>query len=595
MPQLFHDSAKPFPKSVDGTDAIKCDSRGVTSSNGKYITWTKQDRYGQTYNEIAKLLFPEEEIEPINYKSLKKECKNDPWLDMSRSNSKRKLHNKLLKVYAHLGLSYLDATKTVIISSAVDTACWGNTLTNKEFVLINPFIVKYGSLRQISFILQHEFMHRALYRGRKHLKDEFLTNVVLDICINVLLARNDRGSLDSNSFRACRWLYPPESREDILALCNSSLKDVELSKLPGHLQKLWRELYGDNCHLKRLLPSLKFTPEDLYFRLKPHIEESWRQEVLSISMGGHNPFGHADKDGENKIVNISGIGDIILHDADSNDMPSAKDKRIDSDIRKSLIPPKFRGGSKYCNVRTSWWDQTKRDPEDIHNEDLSEYAKRIKTEKIIEDLVGRVARDYVSDVNQEIVPKILTDEGVMLASIGFCPPDYPFFFNKDGLTGKRRCVVFMDLSPSMDGFFAYIAGICKRLEDIMDMVFARNNTGQPGKLAFAGDVKELTDQEVKDMAEGKLQAGCSTSFDAVLEYCNEKIDTADVDACVIFTDGESSFKEETGQEFIKRGKNMYRVYITNEQDNRETITSSLDSLPGLSFTLRVPKTDAKVI
>lgn len=598
MAQLFYDSTKPFPKNLDGTLAKRCDHAGVISNNGKYIIWTEQDSYGTPYNKMAKLIFPEEEIEPINYKTLKKECKTDPWLDMSRPRSKRKLLNKLLKVYSYLGLTYVDATRSVIISNEVDTACWGNTHGNKEFVLINPYIIKYGTVRQIAFVLQHEFMHRALYRGRKHLKDTFLVNVVLDICINALLARNDLNKIEKNATNSCRWLYPKESRENVLALCNSSLKTGEVNKLPSHLQKIWKEIYGDNpSNGKRILPYLKATPEDLYFRLKPHVDQSWHDCLLPICLGGQNPFGHdeeTEEGNQSRIIEIPGIGEIILHDAESNDIPSAQDKRLDNDIRKSLLPAKYRRGGKYSNQKTSWWDNVKRDPEDIHNEDLSEYAKRIKTEKMLEDLVGRVTRDYVNDVNQEVIPKILTDEGVTLATIGFCPPNYPFYFNQEGETGKRRCVVFFDLSPSMTNFFAYIAGICKRLEDIMDMVFARNNVKEPGRLAFAGDVKELTEKEIEEMSEGKLKAGCSTSFDSVLKYCNEKIDTADVDCCLIFTDGESSFEETTGREFIDRGKNMYRIYIIEEYDNRDIVESCLDKLPGSSFTLKVPRTDKKI-
>lgn len=593
MATLLWDIDKAFPKSHDGTPAVRCKMNGDPASSGRCIKWT-EDHNGNIVTRFAKLLIPEEKIEPINYDVLRESCDGeDPCLDLSNGRRKKKLENKLLRVYAKLGLNYLDAVKSVIVTPVVDTAAWCKHLSsNKEYVLINPYIVRYGKVADIAWVLRHEFMHRALYRGRNNLTNPELRNIVLDICINAILARDETDHLDVYSVKTCQWIYPPESCKNLLALTNCSITQKELAGLSVQHRKMWQEIYEKDRYNR--LPNLEYvTPEDLYFRLKVDFGPEEKKIIQAFCFSGENPFGHSDNPDEN-ILDIPNIGKVIIHDPEIG-IPTERTKRLERDVRKSFIPIKYKNLKRYSNSKTKFWDQTIVDPEDVDNKDLAEYSKKIQTEKMIEDFAGNIAKNYISGTSSDLYPDILTDEGNMLAVIGCCPPKFPFYFNREDWTGRRRIVIFLDLSQSMSTYMAYIAGIAKRLEDIMEITFARNNDGEKGVLAFAGDVRELTEEEFADMGNEKILKGWSTSFDSVVEYCNDKIRTSDVDCILIFSDGKSSLTEENIRKFNSLGKKMYRVYFRPDTYDGKDVTSSLDELNGESTTLRVPKTDQKIV
>ncbi len=421
----------------------------------------------------------------------------------------------------------------------------------------------------------------------------------MDICINAILARTDKSRINKQFYDLCSWIYPTDSRTTILALCNPSITSEELRKLPVDQRELWKELYANlDSNEKAFLPSIThITPEDLYFRLKPQWDSNSQSVCVAVLDGGLNPFGRQKekKDGSDNTVTLQKGGQGTTRDPDSPDIPSSAERRMEAEIKRSLLPKRLRFGGGACNIATDYWEECFRDPEEVDNSDLSEYAKKIHTQKMIEDLAGDMTKALVPGTTHDVYPKMLTEEGTLLACLGMKPPNFPFFLNMEGDQGKKRLVAFFDLSPSMEHFFQYMAYLCGILENDLDMVFARNDDGDAGMLSFAGSIKELTSSEFEDMKKGNLIAGCSTSFDEVVAYCNEKIDTDDVDAVLVFTDGESCLSEENIQEFRAREKNMYRVYMIDEHDEREQVESDLDVLPGESFTLRLPKTDASVI
>jgi hypothetical protein len=304
---------------------------------------------------------------------------------------------------------------------------------------------------------------------------------------------------------------------------------------------------------------------------------------------GMNPFG----DTKDEVV-LPGNRTIILRQ-EANDIGSDVSRRVETAIRKQLVPKRFRhiNWGDYCDCRTDFWDKYIIQPEDIYSEDLEEYAKKIHTNKIIEDVAGRVAEDFRDDVVEEPWPEVLTEDGTMMAVLGFRPPAFPFYQNVKGTFGKKRVVVFYDLSPSMTLFFPYMCRMTDYLENNMDMFFARNVVGDPGVIAFAGSIQELTKEQIADMRKGNLECGWSTCYDELVEYCIDKINTAEVDAIICFTDGESGVSAENIERFNQTGKTMYRVYFTEDQKyNKDRIVESdLDLLKGTSFTIRAPRTD----
>jgi hypothetical protein len=185
----------------------------------------------------------------------------------------------------------------------------------------------------------------------------------------------------------------------------------------------------------------------------------------------------------------------------------------------------------------------------------------------MENVAGRIIDNLENDTEIQVFPHRLTEEGLIMHHMGFNRKNrWPFFLNHHGEEGKKRVVVFFDLSPSMYLFFTHMMYMCDSFEKAMDLVFARNQDGADGVLTFAGSVKSLSREEIDEMRHGTIQAGASTSFNAMVEYCCNEISDNDIDAVIVFTDGESAVSPANIKLFNEMGKRMFRIYM--QQDTK---------------------------
>ena len=609
---LHHRADAAWPISYDGTVATRSDKWGRPDVKGRYICW-EELLPGDSIprQKIAKLVRHEKKIEPLDTTKMALDLENNPKYDINLRKSKAKMRSRLLSVYNSLGISHLDALNITDITKSVEIACWGSG--EKEYIFINPYMIFQPKYRT-AFILTHECMHRALYRGRDYLKDKELLNVVLDICINRILSATHTGKPSKQWIKFCQWIYPEESKKNVIALCRADLDDNDLLMLnrinPVYAQ-IWRELYEPEKgkitlidkgtgkrRFRQINGMLSFklkdlNPDDLYFRLKSQLSGSDKKAMQGFKQeGGMNPFG---ENNSNSISPQDAPSKKIAARVNAYPIAPAASKRAETGLRKYLVPKRFRGihWQSYSDCRTEFWDKWFKKPEDLYDEDLDKYIRRIKTQKMIEDVTGKVAHDFVNEVLLQPYPYILTEEGITLSFLGFRPPKFPLFWNYDGLQGKKRLVAFFDLSPSTAYYWPYMSRMCEILENTMDFTFARNEIGDPGVYTFAGSIKELNNEEIKEMKSGKLKVGRSTCFDAMVEYCIKQIDTEDIDAVLCFTDGMSRVSEYNKKEFNNSGKSMYNIYFLKDEPHNHgrIINSDLDDLNGESFTLCVPPTD----
>ncbi len=611
--ELTHNVRQALPISFDGQPAKKCTKDGKLNPKGQYIIWETKvhatDNFSLT--KIAKLFNPEDEIKPFDLIEAQKAVSSEARFDMRLSMSRNKARARLVNIFGKLGISYIDALNITNITPNVEVAAWASgSKENEEYILVNPYIL-FFKRSWASFVIQHEIMHRALYRGRQSLTDKILLNVALDICINRILAATHNGKASKAWNRFCRWIYPSESKTTVLALCNSALTEREvrvLRRINPLYAEIWESLYGhEQGHVivgttKKGLPKKKkidgmlsfkigdLSPDDLYFRLKSQLTDKDRKAMKALEQSeGLNPFGQLGSK-----VKLSNGREVILR-AEGLDIAPAISKKIEEAIRKSLVPKKYRNINwrAFSDCRTKFWDKFVKGPEDLYDEDLEQYARRIHTQKIMNDISGKVTETFKTEVVHQTYPMILSEDGVLLALLGFTPPNFPFFQNINGPYGRRRVVVFFDLSPSTAPFWPYMSYMTKTFEDVMDMAFARNAEGDPGIMTFAGDVRSLSSQEIEEMRKGQIKVGNDTCFDSVIEYSVDKIHTEDVDAVIIFTDGDSSISEENIKKFNASQKNMYRIYFLEDRKENKgrIIESDLDRLNGTSFSLIVPKSD----
>ncbi len=614
---------KPWPTSYDGTPAQRCDRQGRHNTRGRYITW-EEKRPTDTLptRKIAKLTYPKVKQEPLDHEEAKRETAENPRYDLLLPKPRMRMRTRLQKIFAKLGVGYLDAQNCTHVQQIDGPACWGTgQKEGDEFIFIHPYFLMQR-MTWARFLILHEIGHRALYRGRDHLADHQLRNVVFDICINRILAANTTGRPNKTWHRFCEWIYPPESKETVLALCNAALTEDEVRKLeainPVYAQ-IWRQLYelqyGDFKYtnprtgrqatrkLNGIMPfDIKnMNPDDLYFRLRSQLTEQDRQAMQAMGHGkgqegdqqgqGMNPFG--DHDTEVRVESKARGTATIRGNA--NGIASDSARKMEQAARRAMVPRRFQGANwkAWSDCRTDFWDTWVKKPEDLTDPGLEEYARRITTQKKLDNVVGNVATAFESEVTQDPYPHHLSEEGLLLAVAGLRPPRFPFFQNVEGPHGKRRVVVYFDLSPSMTVFFPYMSYMCDQFEDKMDMAFARNEYGDQGTMTFAGSVRILSERELQKMRLGDLKAGASTSFDAMVEHTVEQIQTEDVDAVICFTDGESGLSQDNIDAFNASGKRMYRIYFQPDHPRYRgrDIESPLDELEGVSYTITAPPTD----
>jgi hypothetical protein len=617
MTRITVNAKAPWPKSWDGKRAQKCDRFGNPDLRGRFIYWyEKQD--GFEIKKIARLQYPERKQESLDTAKMKEELLTNPRYDMRLPKTKVRMRQRITSVYCRLGVQLIDAHNITHITTDVDTACWG-TSGEEEYILINPYLVAQRKTF-LTFIVQHEVMHRALYRGRRHLKDKELLNVVLDACIHRILSSTTTGKPSRSWQRFCEWIYPEESKKTILAICNASLTEHdlrELAKVNPEYVRIWNEFYGvytsedfeeitnpttGRVRKKKLtgqyVRKIKDTnPDDLYFRLVRQLNNADREALEAFHVMGKDVTSGLNPFGDINVETITNGKSVTLR-AEGADIAPEVSKRIEETIRKSLVPKRFRHGinwRNWCDARTEFWDKWVKKPEDLHDEDLAKYARRIRTEKMLDDVAGKIRRTFANDIVSQPYPNILTEDGTIMAIMGFRPPKWPFFSNYEGIMGRRRIVAFFDMSPSTYLFWPYMVRMIDTFENDFDLVMSRNNHGDPGAVLFAGSIKELTKQEMQKMRRGHIETGKSTCFNEIVDYAVKKIYTDDVDAVVTFTDGESTVSQDRIDMFNACGKKMYNIYFVAEtptlRNSGYRIVSKLDELNGESFTLIVSPSD----
>jgi len=246
MARITVNAKGPWPTSWDGKKAVRCDRFGNPDLRGRFIYWYEKDASGYEIKKKARLQYPERKQEQLDTAKMKEELATNPRYDIRLPKTRTRMKQRVTSVYGRLGVQLIDAHNITHVTPKIDTACWGTgDKEDEEYILINPYLVAQRKTF-LSFIIQHEVMHRALYRGRRHLRDRDLLNVVLDACIHRVLAATTTGKPSRAWIRFCEWLYPDESKKTVLAICNASLSGHDLRELakvnPVYVQ-IWRELY----------------------------------------------------------------------------------------------------------------------------------------------------------------------------------------------------------------------------------------------------------------------------------------------------------------------------------------------------------------
>lgn len=630
------DISKPLPKQY-----FPCDSFGKHNTHGKYVAWPIQ---GAGPNEISadtiyanvpggtlakekcyivKVVKPHVREKPFPYKF----ALENP-VNLKDKKIARKLKNKLNTVLTKLGVSYVDRIGVITTQNDVAVTSWF-VKNGKEGVAINPYWVLKKDMHIVNRLIKKEVIHKALFRNLHELTNKPLLNFTLDIISMRIIAQTSFDRLDKQTVRLAEMLINPKvyKKYPLMALLDCSLSNEQAKKLPASIYNIWAQLYKTSA--SGFLPSLSgIKISSIYFQLKPYFDDL-TQENFGTNAGFNNegkgreddkfggnanyPF-NIEQTEKGNAGNQQGQGNGQVF-KDSNLPPEGdrQTQRVEKNVRESFVPRRFKYARHYNNTLTDFWDTEVVHKKELTDKRLKDFAKKWRTQKLLETVEGKIKQTLQREnVKIDPYPQDLTDDGVMFMALGISGNVFPFFFNHapDEKNNRKKVAAFFDLSPSMTGFFPYMVKMVESLEQECDIVLARNAPDEKdgyvrGAYGFAGNVSEITEEELEDMKKGKIKAGASTCFNSILKHVFSKIKEDNIDIVLCFTDGFSNLDASLIDEFNKTNKLFYRIYFKHysgtkkliEDDEAEKLTdmtSDLDNLNGESFTLHLPYADGNI-
>jgi len=431
-------------------------------------------------------------------------------------------HPKLIQACNGLGLNLLEIAKFVQIDTHPAIACWGYDPERKRhYIYINPRVLKLP-VEHIRLVLKHEILHYAGYRNLQNAKNFKKANIAFDIVINKILTMAQEKDMRA----LCRRIYPPESKKSVLVLARPDVNSDELRTY----RKLWSEIWNN--------PEIP-SPASIYY------------QIASLHDMVYNPF----------YVCIIDSSDILyrqIPDKLQDNYLESLSIKVINHTRDQIHNHGFSATRLDQAFKQIFVNKTSFDSASVE-----EFISRIESRQALESACSRIVSALSNQSTCQLYPYQLSRIGVIYVACGVSDK-VPIFLNRMPDAHKSRLAVYIDTSPSMEGYQAKEVFLIDRLKEYF-----------PTKVySFAHDVKEIS---LDDFANGNYEEGYSTSFDAVVEHMTG----SRFDAGVIFTDGFSSVNSDNEQAFKKSRKRLFTVYFSD----REEVDSELDQICEKTITV----------
>jgi len=600
-------------KGLPAPNAWFANNRGDSKKTGNFICWPKNGAV-QTSKDvikccipggginaedcyIAKVYMPYVRETPFDYKKFREFP-----VDLNDRMNERRCERKIGRILQNLGVAYVDRAGLLYTTNDIAVSAWFTNYQGKEGIALNPYVLLQTNMQYLTRLVKKEVVHRALYRNLSELSNKVILNFTLDVLSMRVIAQTPYEKLDKITVRLAEKLFVPKDyskKFPLMVLCDPSLTPDQVKRtFPTAIANIWCELYEPDK--RGFLPSLKeIKPSALYFKIKGLIDDIF---VTSIQQGAMNPLTPT-----NYPFNVTPSNEINKTSYNDDTVSTQFDKKneaLNNATRDSFKPRKFKNNRSWNNSVTQFWDEQVIQKKDFVEETLKEFAKKWRTEKLLEEMEGKlqqiVGRDEV-----ELKPyaEDLTYDGTIMMALGISSPEVlPLYWNKDDseTNNRKKVAAFFDLSPSMQNMLPYMVRIVESVEETCDCSFMRNQPDAEGgtvrgAYGFSGSVRDISEDELEQMKKGKFKTGASTSFDEVLSHVLKKIKEDNLDIIIIFTDGESGIaNNENIKEFNESGKKMFKIYMTpfyGDNRGKTKITSDLDKLNGDAFTLCLPPLD----
>jgi hypothetical protein len=432
---------------------------------------------------------------------------------------------KIERALMMLELTFAECSGFVRYDPEEKTASWRfNKETNEESIHVGPLVASLD-VPCIEMVLRHELLHRSMFHGfgEQHAHHE-LANLTLDICINRLLfeAYPDRMKKTAQS------IYPEESKTTAIALADCSADPM---KLPHELSEMWQSIWNRSSE-DGSYPALN--PPSIYFRLLRLLQIGVIQQLqLFCNMEHDLPKKPNDKTGRLVKTVAKQVNEKLPRG---------------SDLGRAL--------SEFNVV-----------PISIGTSDVESFLERMRVRRLIDQTAQKVLAPLLREIRVQPFPAFPTRLGLVYRLCGISDVMGLFWNREVSNTGARMAVgIYVDVSGSMVPYFSIIAAFVAALKEM------------PLRIrAFDTEVRQI---DVEALAKGQIVGGGGTDFDQPLL---DMIGDREIEAGVLFTDGEANVSPGVGRRLAAGGKRLYVVYLSPFQ----RAPSSLDRWAKSSITVPV--------
>ena len=184
-------------------------------------------------------------------------------------------------------------------------------------------------------------------------------------------------------------------------------------------------------------------------------------------------------------------------------------------------------------------------PISIGTSDVESFLERMRVRKIIDQTVSKVLAPLIREIRVQPFPAFPTRLGLVYRLCGISDAMGLYWNREVSNTGARMAVgIYVDVSGSMIPYFSVISSFVSALKEV------------PLRIrAFDTEVRPI---DIEALAKGQITGGGGTDFDQPLL---DLVGDREIEAGVLFTDGEANVSASVGRRLLAGGKRLYVVYL----------------------------------
>jgi hypothetical protein len=436
--------------------------------------------------------------------------------------AKRKLNQLLLR----LGLPFAECARLIRYDPEADTAYWSyNRTTGEEAIGVGPQLVQLP-VPQLEMVLRHEILHRSVYnRLHERLADPELANLVLDICINRMLAE----AYPEPMRKMSEAVYADVPMDSLIQLANVAAPRAELR---GQVGTLYSEIWD--------LPgraAQSTSPARLYYRLL---------RLGRVVIVG-SPWGRPEETG----AALPWPDDAMRSAASAVWADLNEHLPVDAGMGREL--------ADYAVV-----------PAALETSRLTSFVRRLRVRRVAIAVRQAVMAELEAEVVWRPYPLLPSRAGLVWQLTGLAELTGRYRNRETRLEGRRLALgLYFDVSGSMVAKFPVVAAIARELGEL------------PLKVrAFDTAVREV---DIDRLSDGHVQGGGGTDFDAPV---SDFLQDEELFGALVITDGYGEVRSDVAARHRRDRRPLSVIFLL---DDRERLRAgSLGDLAAEHMVFRIP-------